>query len=274
MSNTIDWKKFGDNVHILVVANTFLFAIAVVVYNSSDIFDSLWRPDGFCVSNKNVPYWNSHDLCLYFDTIGAIVIGFTYYMMKDKPGMEPANEMIKFNIFGIFAHGLGHGVISKALRDGAVPEVDGDRLQEIFNSPTNELLTSSGGIVLFWLGLLKATMPKSSFKVYAPLSLIATVLNILVPERFGFTFVQTVLLLSFSINQLMRPSQEKTFEYALYPLITGLPLSFIGWFESTQCSKFVINIGGHLIYDAYIPVSMMCFYLICWKNTTQKIKKA
>merc|ERR1711862_50632 len=57
---------------------------------------------------------------------------------------------------------------------------------------------------------------------------------------------------------------EKTMEYGLFPLLVAAPLSLIGWIESTTCSWFAIHIGGHLIYDAYIPISIILYYQICW----------
>jgi hypothetical protein len=265
-----DWKKIGDVAHLMCLANAAAFAYSVVMHSSSAVFDPVWRPEGFCVSNRDVPFWNSHDLCLYVDTIGAIVSGIIYFFLKDSPGMAPANELVKFNILGIFAHGLGHAGISKAMRDGVVPE--SGLLDVLGNASSLDLLKQVGSFIFFWVFLLKATMPTSSFKIVVPMAIVSSIMGAIVPGQFGFTYTQTVLLFAFSLNQLMRPSEEKTVEYARYPLMVGVPLSFIAWIESTQCSKFVMGIGGHLIYDAYIPISVIFFYLVCWKDTKGKSK--
>merc|ERR1719215_259494 len=82
------------------------------------------------------------------------------------------------------------------------------------------------------------------------------------PSRFGFTYVQTVLLLLFSTNQLLLPAEEKGRSYALFGIIVSFPVSLVGWVESTQCSVFVKDyLYGHLVYDAYIPCSMLFWYL-------------
>jgi hypothetical protein len=112
-----DYKTIGDAAHIFILLNATIFAYAVVMHNESRIFDDVWRPDGFCISNKAVQYFNSHDLCLYFDTIGAIAAGIMYYSFQNTAGMEEANELVKNNIFGIFAHGLGHGGLSQSMLD-------------------------------------------------------------------------------------------------------------------------------------------------------------
>mmetsp|Transcript_14179 Transcript_14179/g.21290 ORF Transcript_14179/g.21290 Transcript_14179/m.21290 type:complete len:273 (+) Transcript_14179:80-898(+) len=269
-----DWKKVGDSAHLFCMLNAAIFAFIVVMHNESAIFDDVWRHDGFCVSNRDVPYFNSHDLCLYFDTASAIIVGLIYYKFKDTPGMEPANELVKFNVFGIFGHGVGHGFISQAMRSGTVASSPDDVLDLIANSSLIELVQKFGPLLFFWLMLLKATMPKGSFGVVVPMATVAAFMNAIVPLQFGFTFVQTVLLFAFSVNQLMRPDVEKDKVYALYPMYVGCPLSVIAWIESTQCSNFVMAIGGHLIYDAYIPISMIYFYFVCWKDCSQSKVKA
>lgn len=269
-----NWKKVGDSAHLFCMLNAAIFAYTVVLHNDSRIFSDAWRADGFCVSNRDVPYFNSHDLCLYFDTFGAIVAGLIYYNFKDTPGMEPANELVKFNVFGIFAHGVGHGLISSAMRSGAVPTSPDELLDIIANSSLMELVKQFGSLLFFWVMLLKATMPKGSFGVVVPLAMIATVMNAIVPTQFGFTFVQTVLLVAFSFNQLLRPAVEKDKVYAIYPIYVGCPLGVIAWIESTQCSNFVMAIGGHLIYDAYIPIAMIYFYIVCWKACFRSKVKA
>jgi len=87
--------------------------------------------------------------------------------------------------------------------------------------------------------------------------------QLFIPNIFGFTFTQTILMLAFSINQLCRNVKEKDFAYAMYPTLVGLPLTMVGWMESTQCTNFVRDMFyGHLVYDAFIPISMLVWY--CW----------
>merc|ERR1719266_2175012 len=115
------WPTFGDVANGVVILGSIAFAYLVVFERETSIFDPLWKTDGFCVSNKDVPYWNSHDLCLYVDTVLAVVLGVLYYILHKTPGMEIANDYTFFNIPAILAHGLGHGGIGKAIRDASVP---------------------------------------------------------------------------------------------------------------------------------------------------------
>lgn len=197
------------------------------MHNDSKIFDPVWRLDGFCVSNKDVLYWNSHDLCLYFDAIAAILHFLLFLALKGSPGMEAANELVKFGILGVFGHGLGHGAIAKAMRDGITPESDSSvaGLDAMLELSAMEAIYRLLPFILFWILLLKASLPKASFTIILPMTVVSIFFNTLTPPRLGFTYVQTVLLLAFSVNQLLRPVNEKDSTYALYPVIVGFPVS-------------------------------------------------
>lgn len=150
------YKETGDAAHIFILTNAAIFAYAVVMHNESKIFDKVWRPDGFCISNKSVPHFNSHDLCLYFDTIGAIAAGMIYYFFNDTAGMGDANELVKNNIFGIFAHGLGHGQLSHAMIQTSVmthsqsPQSLEDVFDIIANASLMGLIQQFGPVLFFW----------------------------------------------------------------------------------------------------------------------------
>lgn len=216
----------GDLTHLALILNASVFAYAVVMHNDSEIFDPVWQPEGFCVSNRETLYWNSHDLCLYFDTVFALLHGLMYLGLRNQPGMDPANELVKFNILGILGHGLGHGAIAKAMRDG-VQTSDSSQtgLDTMMEQTPLEAVMSIFPFVVFWILLLKATMPTAKMNVILPMTAVSILGNVFVPQRFGFTYVQTVLLLAFSVNQLLRPSDQKGFAYALFPIISGFPVS-------------------------------------------------
>lgn len=168
--------------------------------------------------------------------------------------MEPANTLVFVNLFGVAAHGMGHGALGARLRDGensdAVDPMEGP------GSFLSECMH-----IVFWLGLLKASMPQASIKAILPLTLFSWYSTICIKPSFQFTHVQTILLIAFSINQLCRPKEEKGLAYVLYGTMVSFPLGIIGWIESTMCSSTIIHLGGHLCYDAYIPTSMLGFYL-------------
>mmetsp|Transcript_24495 Transcript_24495/g.37266 ORF Transcript_24495/g.37266 Transcript_24495/m.37266 type:complete len:274 (-) Transcript_24495:345-1166(-) len=269
-----NWNKIGDVAHYACIANSAIFAFSVVMLNeSSSLFDDEWRIDGFCVFNKDVPFMNSHDLCLYFDTISAIAAGALYYSLKDISGMEPANELVKFNIFGIFAHGVGHGAISQKIRNGVAMSSSADVTETFANKSLLELVQHHGLLYFFWVFLLKSTMPKCSFGKVVPLAIVVAGIMALVPPQLAFTYVQTILLVAFSLDQLSRPDEEKDKTYALYALVGGCPVIAIAWLESTQCTNFIMNMGGHFVYDAYIPIAIISFYLHRWREcSSTKVK--
>ena len=189
--------------------------------------------------------------------------------------MEQANELVKFGILGVFGHGLGHGAISKAMRDGITSELDSSStaLDAASELPALEAMYRLLPFILFWILLLKAALPNASSTVILSMTAVSTFFNTMTPQRLGFTYVQTVLLVAFSLNQLLRPVSEKNSVYALYPVIVALPVSAMAWIECTLCSKGVIGISGHLIYDACIPVSMIVFYATCWMMTKKQEKE-
>lgn len=235
----------------------------------------MWIKDGFCVSNKDVAYMTSHDLCFYFDILGAILCGYLYYLFKPVKGMEGTNALFKNNIGGIASHGLAHFLIAESMRGGEEVISLEDRLDVIANYSFQQFVIQIGGIVVFWLTLLKASMANVGWERIVPLAIIATAGNLQIPPQFGFTYVQTILLLAFSFNQLNRQKEEKmTRAYALYPLLVSLPLNMIAWMESTMCSSFIIYVGGHLMYDGAIIVSLVVYYYVCfWDLLQQNLKK-
>ena len=219
-----EFPPTGDLTHLALILNASVFAYAVVMHNESGLFDPVWQPEGFCVSNRETPYWNSHDMCLYVDTIFALLHGLVYLGLRKKPGMEPANELVKFNILGVLGHGLGHGAIAKGLRDG-VQTSDLTGLDIMMEQSPLERIVMLAPYVIFWIFLLKSSMPAAKFPVICFMTVVSMIGNAMIPNRFAFTYVQTVLLLAFSVNQLLRPASEKAFAYALFPLVAGFPVS-------------------------------------------------
>lgn len=56
------YGMIGDIVHLISLASGLGFAVLVanLAKNESDsFFDPLWKKDGFCITNPNVPYWTS-----------------------------------------------------------------------------------------------------------------------------------------------------------------------------------------------------------------------
>jgi len=191
--------------------------------------------------------------------------------------MQVPNTFLKSNIVGLLAHGIAHGMLGVVLRQGWNEEkasTFGYILLREQSIPQTMLYQIPGFI--FWNGLLKATMPDFENSIVAELAVLAQIFGLLIPGQFGFTYVQTVLMVLFALNQLVQ--KEKGFAYATYSAMVGFPVILIGWMESTQCSNFVKDrLYGHVVYDASIPILILFWYAVCYmhaSSTTTKEKTA
>eukprot|EP00978_Attheya_sp_CCMP212_P011261 scaffold27679_cov49-Attheya_sp.AAC.3 len=265
----------GDMTHVIVLLSTIIFAVMVGLQMNSaaiGIFDPIWKEQGFCISNPDKRFFTSHDMCLYFDVLASGVLGLVYWKLQKSPGMEIPNDYMKSGIPGIVGHGIGHGAIAagiRALKDETGEESEmGTLMEQFLKEPTPlKIAFSVIPLVLFWLTLLKGTMPNvKKWSTVATIMVPVFIVQMFIPNQFGFTYVQTVLFVAFSGNQLaLKPDKKDNIAYALYPVVVGFPVTLVGWMESTQCTAFVRDFFyGHLIYDAYIPVAMLFWYVFCY----------
>ncbi|KAL7563942.1 hypothetical protein ACA910_017557 [Epithemia clementina (nom. ined.)] len=275
----------GDWAHVATVASTVAFALMVTKFARDErdtLFDKEWKENGFCITNPEVPYWNSHDLCLYVDTASAILLALVYFALHKTPGLEQANELLAPAMMGIFAHGVGHGYISFELRGNMGTRTgDNDKtgdgsVQDL--TPSEIILRFLPGVA-FWLCLIKPAAPNFDLIPVAALAAAAQLGFMAIPSYFGFTYVQTLLLFIFSLNQLARKRDEKDFTYAVYAML-GPAVTLVGWMESTKCTAFVKDkLYGHLVYDAFPPIFILGWYLTCYakisygENATKTMKK-
>jgi hypothetical protein len=254
--------------------------------NDEVFFDAQWKREGFCVAGTDSPYMNSHDVCFYCDMVMALVLSVMYVAFgRNTRGMESANKYAIANVVGMIAHGIGHGAVSGALRrddnDLQVLETESrrslcDPLQHDDQALLYIWLRDQVPLALFWLGLIYACMPSAKKGVIAAFAFAANVGQSFVPLTFGFTYVQTVLFAAASFRELSLPLKEKTFAYATNPLMIGLPKTAMAWLESTEFVKD--KFYGHLMYDGYIAVSCIVWYLVNYikardEKELQKLKK-
>ena len=281
-SCTTFYAAVGDAGHSVSVLSALVFAGAVLRYagdpESTVLFDPQWKADGFCVAGKDSPFWTSHDVCLYLDVAMALLLGVFYMLLKSTEGLAAANKYIAANVVGVVAHGMGHGAIARAIRQqvgdvgGSVTEGQRTLLVRLQEDALLDVVVFAFPFLIFWVGLLWASMPQSKKGFIIVASILAQLGNTLVPVHLAFTYVQTVLLLCFSVNQTNLDSREKGFAYALYPFLVAIPTIMVGWIESTQCSSFVRStFHGHVIYDGYIAVSLIIWYLVCYLQAKRKL---
>lgn len=262
------YATVGDFFHFVSLLNVLIYAFVVFTFTHPQfdqykIFDEQWKTLGFCVMNLDKPFFNSHDLCLYVDTVSAIILGILYWAMKDKctPSMKLMNPLMKWQSLSVLTHGIAHGMISYGLRQGR-------RLgQSAYADPSSSKPWASQLLVglIFWFPMIKSFMDKQSPAAVFIISSFITMFSILfVSDLLGFMYVQTVIGIIFTYQQvtLEKPLKEN-FAYMAVGWI-DLLLSIIPWFESMACSKWFMDYGGHVIYDATIPITLGAVYVMSW----------
>jgi hypothetical protein len=229
-------STIGDVAHYATLVNMLFFAVTVALYMKGDgnsnskfvadstnttnsvlVLDATWKEQGFCVAHADEPFYTSHDVCLYVDTIAAALLTVLYFTLRNKPGMSNANPLLSSGIPGVFGHGVGHGFLAYSLRSGTMTTENAGLLgYEVMRNmyAADGLLTTATTqlpLTFFWLTLIKASLPNKSLVTVLAVAVLAQFLQLFVPGQLGFTYVQTVLLLAFSLNQIARPAQEKDF---------------------------------------------------------------
>ena len=53
--------------------------------------------------------------------------------------------------------------------------------------------------------------------------------------------------------------------------LINVPITLMGWVEATTCGQFLVNYGGHVWYDATIPVSL-CVYFVAARAHAARIQ--
>jgi hypothetical protein len=270
------FRLWGDIGHVATLVSTVVFAACAVAFVDNDttkktfLFDTLWMQEGFCVTNRENPIISSHAVCLYVDVALAVVLAVMYWRHRHWEELKHANSLVTTNVFGIIGHGIAHGAIAYHKQGLLLQSSTTSAAEPNVTTPT--LLSGFVFPVLFWLPLMKAALPNAHNAVVGVMACLANWTVLRLPENLGFTGVQTILMLTFSLNQLLRPAEEKMdLHFSLYAWIVSFPVTLVGWMESTQCSVFVKNsLYGHVAYDAYIVVSVIAFYTMCIVNANQQ----
>mmetsp|Transcript_23742 Transcript_23742/g.51307 ORF Transcript_23742/g.51307 Transcript_23742/m.51307 type:complete len:334 (-) Transcript_23742:93-1094(-) len=264
-------KSSTRNSHHAMVGNVLnasillasLLYVAVVIHftqpGKRGVLDNEWKEDGFCIHNKEVPYWSSFDTCLYVDVFFSAVLGILYWKWRESPGMKAPSKNILMIIMGTLGHGIAHGVEAIKFRDGRYEE---EKALEDVETPSFSFLVLFWAF--FWFPLLKATMGNiNSFKV----AMIAVAVNWGpgfaggLKKELGFPYVQTVINVAFHLSQLALSSKEKQQrEYMMLSLVNLIPC-LVSWNEALFCSSYFKSAGGHVWYDASIIISYIVFYV-------------
>ena len=271
MATALSNETKGNILHSSILAAGLLYAASVVYFTQSGrtgIFDESWRKDGFCIQNKDVPYWSSFDTCFYVDVLFSAILGCLYLSWRSRPGMEYCSEYVPMIIASTVGHGLAHEAMAYNFRSGATKGYTSGQMSDALFWQTLAFC------VLFWLPLLKAALPKLSYSTVAILAAVVTYGPMLfgeLPVEHRFAYVQTVVTVAFHVSQLMLNSKEKQRrEYWSMPLIAALPPIVTAWNEALGCNAFFRRMGGHVLYDASIIIGFIVFYMDCYRHSLMK----
>lgn len=128
------YEVIGNIVNATVLVSSLVYAVAVVYLqfqshhhaldkqdNNNNttvvvILDKQWKQDGFCIQNKDIPYWSSFDTCLYVDVIFSLALLAMYILWKNHDGMKKSSEIVPMVIVSTIGHGLAHGVMATKFR--------------------------------------------------------------------------------------------------------------------------------------------------------------
>lgn len=234
------YRGLGDATNILSIVVNLALTIGVMTGSSLVGYDKQWLQRGFCVRQDHPVATES--LCFLF-LVGAAIAAQLY--LQGKKMNPQLDSKIKGAIFSNLAHGGGH--LFLYLIGGQVPKVD------FTLSP--EGIGYVFVLLFFWTGTLKAVMISVSTAQSLALAVAAIGLQYLldVPAELSFTYTQSLLLMAGSLDQLNLPRDEKSFTYLLVAA-SYLPLFAFFITESTQCSEFFADWGGHALYDLYLAM--------------------
>jgi len=237
----------------LVVNLVLTIAItACMLYQlpSPKYFDGNWLKHGFCVSNVDTTWLNSHFLSFYADTILALLIAYLFANQpKSSPPLQAA--MLRGQILGVFGHGLGHLYIGTRAQGMDLRF----RPEDILTSIISTLVT-----VMTFGAIFKGTMPLGSRLQLALTAMVATAgfTSLNIPPRLNFVYAQAAIFIFKDLHMLTLSSYDKSAAaYALNPFFE-LPILLFGVLESTACQGFLQPLGGHAIYDSSIGISTIC----------------
>ena len=252
--NTFHYMRFGDIVNGVVVVNNLSFLCAQAFTNS---FSKSFLDDGFCVSNKDQSiFLQSHALSFYSDTVFTIILYYMYNNVKVDPDPIHNNKLlepIKANIVAVFSHGLGH--LNLAFNSKYFSNTP---LISSISNPINKNL-SIVMLYFFWYYLIKAAYLNGTSGYWRVNAVIHTILlAFAVPFNHSFTYVQTILMLTAAISEYNL--KNKDVYYDMKALIVHLPITIVGWIEALYCDRFLKNVGGHVIYDTTIPLSIITYH--------------
>lgn len=261
----------GDVANVATLVNTLVFMCAVRAHHLGwlEVLSPAFARDGFCVSNKDESlYVQSHALCLYADTSFAVLLAALVWLDR-SPAASEATALVRPSILGIFGHGVAHMLVGHKFESATQDWMKLTPFER--NSEPRDAAKYYGFLALFWFGLLRSFHPDKKLRALAFTLAYATPHFFLAPGQLAFTYVNCVLAIHISINSLL--FAPKGAYYTASSIILSLPTAVVAWLEALTCERLIRPIGGHLVYDVTIPLSLLTLYF--WvRGQPKSAKKA
>ncbi len=247
---TLHYRSAGDFGNVLLFVSTCVVSFCMLKkLPSEDLFDENWLSNGFCVSNQETRWWNSHTLSFYADTLLTLIV---WYIQKNSlqdsnvaADIPPLHKAIVAGaVMGIFGHGLGH--LSLGLGTTFDLRINPDKLM-------NTLICQIVNVLGFG-SIFLGTMPLASKTTQLITAIIATLGFTVfdVEPNLNFVYAQAAIYISSALMMISLPAKDKDAAmYAIYPYFQ-LPVLAVGILESIGCMSILEPIGGHVIYDSMI----------------------
>ena len=187
--------------------------------------------------------------------------------------MKTADELMFFNLLGHFGHGVAHASIAASFRSGEINHGNESFIEKYQNGEddgmTAQFLLIGFG---FWVGILKGIVPRVPIRTCFIMAIPIVIGSLFVRANLGFAYVQAVITVVFVSTQLTLPKEKKGFVYAAFA-VSFIPVTIVPWIESMACQSIASKLGGHLIFDVSIPLSLYASYLASWHHYSSLEKK-
>ena len=233
-----------------IVSACFLFRLPNESY-----YDKAWLENGFCVSNEDSSWLNSHSLAFY----AAVFLSLSAWLVKQNYSRRSTSALaaahIQGSIFGILSHGAGH------LYLGRTPS--GMDLQVYQDKPLASIAVVCVSFFTF-AGIFDGTMALASRqRILLTAAVAALGFQALdIPPTLNFVYGQAVIYISSALHFLSLPKEDKANPiYMLYGLFQ-LPVLVVGFLESTRCEDWLQGFGGHVLFDGAIGTGVVAIHLI------------
>lgn len=248
--------RSGNIVNAIALTNGLMFLLMIIAQERKwvNIISPAFLQDGFCVANKEYSvFLQSHALCFYVDTAFALILWLLYATCKNSYH-EDALEPIRMSVLPTFGHGCAH--MSLAVFGTPSSGTLWDRPQT-----TAELALRSLILIGMWYLFIRAILGTKGGQLRVIiLSSAYTLIHVFfIPARFGFTYVQTMLVVTYSLYGILK--EKKSEFYTATATFISLPVILVSWLEALACEAFYMHIGGHVWYDLTIPLSYCAYFL-------------